>query len=197
MLKLSVKGDSIMTNSNNKVTPAGEAKPKRTDAQLAAKAKAQATAATAAVKEHTVDAIAAAKEKADKAIEAIKAKAAQAVIDAKAKEVKMAEAAKAKAAKQIEAAKAREVLAAERAKKREEKAAEKLKNKYVYQPVVNLQGVKYSVAYEVKGNLLLNSKLHNTIESAMWTHKAIKRTGAQVYVVEVKMVALPKAPAAK
>lgn len=147
--------------------------------------------------EAKVDPIEAAKAKAAKMMEEAQAKAAKALEDAKARELKAVEKAKEKAAAAEAKAKERAIKAEERAKKQAEAKALKEANRYRYVPVTDLKGVKYSVAYEVKGSMLLNSKLHDTIESALWTHKAIKRTGAPVFVVKVEVVEIPKPAAGK
>jgi flagellar biosynthesis/type III secretory pathway protein FliH len=143
-----------------------------------------------------VDPVAAAKAKAEQLMVEAKAKAEKALEEAKKREQAAIEKAELKAKEAQKKAEERAIKAEERAKKKAEAQALKEANKYRYVPVTDLKTVKYSVAYELKGNYLMNSKLHNTVESALWTHKAIKRTGAPVFVVKVEVVKIDP-PAAK
>jgi len=135
-----------------------------------------------------VDPVEAAKLKAEQMLKEAKEKADKALEEAKKREQAAIERAQKKAAEAEAKAKERALKAEERAKKQAEAKALKEANRYKYVPVTDLKGPKFSVAYEIKGNYFMNSKLHNTVESALWTHKAVKRTGAPVFVVKVEVV---------
>jgi len=165
-----------------------------------------AVAAAKAQQEKVNAELKAAKEAADKqakeAIAEAEAKRKEAVETAKkareeaariAREAKEAVVAQRKAEREAKAkAKQEEIEAKKKAreeakkKKEEERAAWKAAHPpYKYVPVTKLDGPKFAVAYEYKGAIIMNSKVHSTHESALQTHKAIKRTGVPVFVVQI------------